>query len=260
MDKRTQTALADAAAFLASVVLNRSQSVRHQAEGRDRLAAELEGMVQMLDRLIWWTYNNAAPQDATSALSYQRREQASGAVKAAIEKVLPGWPDWRPDWMPAATTGLPQIPVSMAPGCPPRSRQVVVYKGAPPWAQGPVTFNGPPVETADEPMLTLHLLFLGPTGIVDQHRDLPPDTAWKMAANQLLVSIHDNLPRTAGQPGHDLLQQAFDILSIGSVPYEQRTREARHLWRRYILDHTTRLLAPSPQQPGLLLDLQVDGN
>lgn len=256
MDKRTQAALADAAAFLASIVLNRSRSPVHAAEDRARLTSELEGMVLMLDRLTTWVYNNAALEGTTSAVSYQRRDAARSAVEAAIRRVLPGWPEWRPEWMQSATTGLPQIPVSMAPGCPPRNRQIVFYKGAPPWAQGPVTFNGPPA-AADNPMLTLHLMFLGSTGVTDQHRQLPAETAWKMAANALLVSIHDNLPRTVNQPGHDLLQQAFDILSTADIPYDERTKQARQLWRRYILENTTRLLAPSRTQPGLLLDVDV---
>jgi len=82
--------------------------------------------------------------------------------------------------------------------------------------------------------------------------------AYKLAVNELLVAVHDNLPGLQGHPGEQLLQDAFTIMSFAGDPYEDRLRDARQRWREFRKLYGTTDLVPARPHPGVLLDVLVE--
>lgn len=59
------------------------------------------------------------------------------------------------------------------------------------------------------------------------------EKAQKHAVNAILGAVHDNMFEHQPEANH-LLQEAFTILSRGSVSFAQRLREGRELWQEFL--------------------------
>ena len=81
-------------------------------------------------------------------------------------------------------------------------------------------------------------------------------TAWKLAANELMKAVHEQIPHAAGEGG-SLMQQAFHWLSLGHLPYRERVERVVPLWERYRALGPVR---PSQGGPLRLVSVAVTGH
>ncbi len=86
------------------------------------------------------------------------------------------------------------------------------------------------------------------------------EEAYKMAVNEVLSVVHDNLPRYE-RPIQQYLQTAFHIMSSGGIPYEERFEKAYPLWLDFLwtlgVEGQTDTLIPSSRHPDVLWTVEV---
>lgn len=87
------------------------------------------------------------------------------------------------------------------------------------------------------------------------------EEAYKMAVNEVLSVVHDNLPRYEGSV-QKFLQDAFHLMSSPGVPYEERFEEAYPLWLAFLwtigIEDMEDTLQRSYRHPDVLYMVEVE--